>query len=104
MHRDSDYGRFGYFNELPRQQSRETGVSQDETMYHTILHYLHFIILTCLNAGHEVKISSHVRFFLQLLDWVASYTCLQTGSAHISLCIRWHEFSYRWYGGRHTLL
>ena len=68
MHRDSHYDRFGYFNELPRQQSRETGVSQDETLYHTTLHYLHFIILTCLNAGHEVKPSSHVRLFLQLLD------------------------------------
>lgn len=67
MHGGSDYDRFGYFNELPRQQSRETGVSQDKTLYHTILHYLHSIIITCLNTGHEVKLSSHVRFFLLLL-------------------------------------
>jgi hypothetical protein len=69
MHGDSDYDRFGYFNELPRQQSRETGVSQVKTLYHTyILHYLHCIILTCLNTGHEVKFLSQVRFFLLLLE------------------------------------
>jgi hypothetical protein len=66
MHEDSDYDRFGYFNELPRQQSRQTGVSQDKALHHTILHYLHSI--TCLNTGHEVKLSSHVRFFLLLLE------------------------------------
>jgi hypothetical protein len=68
MDEDSDYDRFGYFSELPRQQSKETGVSQGKTLYHTILHYLHCIILTCLNTGHEVKLSSHVRFFLLLLE------------------------------------
>ena len=62
MHGDSDYNRSGYFNELPRQQSRQTVLSQDKTLYHTILHYLHCIILTCLNTGLEVKLSSHVRF------------------------------------------
>jgi len=68
MHEDSDYDRFGYFSELSRQQSRETGVSQDKTLYQTILHYLQCIILTCLNTGHEVKLSSHARFFLLILE------------------------------------
>jgi hypothetical protein len=41
-------------------------------MNHIILYYLHCtrIILTCLNTGHEMKLSSHARFFLLLLECV----------------------------------
>jgi hypothetical protein len=67
MHEVSDYDRFGHFNEIPRKQSTETVVSQAKTLYHTTLHYLHCIITTCLNTGHEMKLSSHARFFLLLL-------------------------------------